>query len=344
MSVFENLPVYHQSKRLIMTRRALITGITGQDGCYLARLLLDRGYEVVGILDESRYSSLWNLAYLGILPRIRLIKAKLLDYIEVQRVLLEVRPSEVYGLAAQSSVSKSFQEPANTIKTNTEAVLNWLEAIRMLSPDVRLYHASSSEMYGNVTNACVEPTTLFNPISPYAVSKVAAHQLIRSYRTAYNVFAVSGILFNHESMLRKKGFFTRKLMDGVLDLSTESVSSLSFGNLDVRRDFGYAPDYVEAMWLMLQQGQPEDHQICTGESVSLRDIVYHVFTRMNVSTDALHIDNSLCRPAEIEDIYGVPSYATEQLSWTSHYDAFETMDLILEERLKLLHSGQFMPA
>ncbi|MCP9787691.1 GDP-mannose 4,6-dehydratase [Cyanobium sp. Maggiore-St4-Cus] len=327
-----------------MMRRALITGITGQDGCYLARLLLDRGYEVVGILDDSRYSSLWNLSYLGILPMVRLLRVKLLDYIEVQRVLLEVRPSEVYSLAAQSSVSKSFQEPAVTIKANLEAVMNWLEAIRMLSPDVRLYHASSSEMYGNVTNACVEPTTLFNPISPYAVSKVAAHQLVRSYRTAYNIFAVSGILFNHESMLRKKGFFTRKLMDGALDLSTGSVSSLSFGNLDVRRDFGYAPDYVEAMWLMLHQGQPEDQLICTGKSVSLRDIVNHVFMRMNVSTDRLHIDASLYRPAEIEDIYGAPSYATEKLSWTSHYDAFGAMDLILEERLKLLHSGQVMPA
>jgi GDPmannose 4,6-dehydratase len=268
----------------------------------------------------------------------------LLDHIEVQRVLLEVRPSEVYSLAAQSSVSKSFQEPAVTIKSNVEAVMNWLEAIRMLSPGVRLYHASSSEMYGNVTNACVEPTTLFNPISPYAVSKVAAHHLVRSYRTAYNIFAVSGILFNHESMLRKKGFFTRKLMDGALDLSAGSVSSLSFGNLDVRRDFGYAPDYVEAMWLMLQQDQPEDHLICTGKSVSLRDIVCHVFMRMNVSTDALHIDTSLYRPAEIEDIYGAPSYATKKLSWTSRYDAFGAMDLILEERLKLLHSGQVMPA
>lgn len=326
-----------------MNPRALITGITGQDGCYLARLLLERGYEVIGVLEESRYSSLWNLNYLEILPSIRLIKARLSDHIEVQRLLLETKPTEVYSLAAQSSVSASFREPALTMNVNTQSLMNWLESIRVLNPKIKLYHASSSEMYGNARDCPISQTTLFNPISPYAVSKVAAHQLVRSYRNAYGIFAVSGILFNHESALRKTGFFTRKLMDGVLRLANGELTSLSFGNLDVRRDFGYAPDYVEAMWLMLQQESPEDHLICTGSSVALRAIVDHVFRCMNLSTDALHIDHLLYRPGEIKDIYGTPRYATQKLGWRSSYDAFQTMELILEERLQMQRHGQTMP-
>jgi GDPmannose 4,6-dehydratase len=326
-----------------MDKLALITGITGQDGCYLAQLLLERGYAVIGILEESRYSSLWNLDYLGILPKIRLLKAKLSDYVEIQRLLLETKPHEVYSLAAQSSVSASFREPALTMSTNTQAVTNWLEAIRSLDPSVRFYHASSSEMYGKVDNACVTQATLFNPISPYAVSKVAAHQLVRAYRQAYGLYAVSGILFNHESVLRKVGFFTRKLMDGVLGLSNGTMQSLSFGNLDVRRDFGYAPDYVQAMWLMLQQELPEDHLICTGQSMSLRDIVVHVFQCMNVSLDAMHIDSDLYRPAEIIDICGSPDYAALKLGWSSAFNAPQTMERILEERLAMQKLGQTMP-
>lgn len=327
-----------------MDKRALITGITGQDGCYLARLMLERGYEVIGVLEESRYSSLWNLDYAGILPRIRLVKARLLDSIDVQRLLLEIKPHEVYSLAAQSSVSLSFREPAMTMSANTQGVMHWLEAIRSLDPSVLFYHASSSEMYGQVDNACVTRTTLFNPISPYAVSKVAAHQLVRAYRQAYGLYAVSGILFNHESMLRKVGFFTRKLMDGVLALASGTIKTLAFGNLDVRRDFGYAPDYVQAMWLMLQQDVPEDHLICTGVSVSLRDLVLHVFNCMNVPLEAMCIDDGLYRPAEIADIYGSTEYAHQKLGWRSSCDAKQVMERILEERLLLQKRGLVMPS
>ncbi|MEB3361755.1 MAG: GDP-mannose 4,6-dehydratase [Synechococcaceae cyanobacterium] len=325
-------------------RRALITGITGQDGSYLAQALLEQGYEVLGLLEAGRSSSLWNLDYLGVLPRIRLLKATLADSVEVQRVLLETKPTEIYSLAAQSSVSASFREPALTMTANTQPVLNWLEAIRSLNPSIRLYHASSSEMYGNVDRACVTPTTLFNPISPYAVSKVAAHQLVRAYRNAYGLYAVSGILFNHESALRKVGFFTRKLMDGALGLASRQITGLSFGNLDVRRDFGYAPDYVEAMWLMLRQSEPEDHLICSGHSVSLQEIVAHVFRCLNISIEALHIDSSLYRPAEIQDIYGTPDYAASKLGWRSSNTAFQTMERILEERLAMQQRGQRLPA
>ena len=326
-----------------MTARALITGITGQDGAYLARHLLECGTEVIGVLEEARFSSLWNLDYLGVLPRVRLLKARLGDSIDVQRLLLEVKPSEVYNLAAQSSVSASFRQPALTMQANIHPVMNWLEAIRVLAPAIRLYHASSSEMYGNVEDGCVTSDTLFNPISPYAVSKVAAHHLVRSYRRAYGIYAVSGILFNHESVLRKVDFFTRKLMDGVLGLAAGEIDSLSFGNLDVRRDFGYAPDYVQAMRLMLQQEEPGDHLICTGRSVSLREIVQCVFRCMNVSEQALHIDTSLYRPAEIADIYGSPIEAERQLGWSSSHDAFQTMETILDERLRMQKAGLVMP-
>ena len=326
-----------------MTARALITGITGQDGAYLARHLLECGTEVIGVLEEARFSSLWNLDYLGVLPRVRLLKARLGDSIDVQRLLLEVKPSEVYNLAAQSSVSASFRQPALTMQATIHPVMNWLEAIRVLAPAIRLYHASSSEMYGNVEDGCVTSDTLFNPISPYAVSKVAAHHLVRSYRRAYGIYAVSGILFNHESVLRKVDFFTRKLMDGVLGLAAGEINSLSFGNLDVRRDFGYAPDYVQAMRLMLQQEEPGDHLICTGRSVSLREIVQCVFRCMNVSEQALHIDTSLYRPAEIADIYGSPIEAERQLGWSSSHDAFQTMETILDERLRMQKAGLVMP-
>lgn len=324
--------------------KALISGITGQDGCYLAKLLLEQGYDVVGVLDPSRLSSLWNLDHVGILSKIKLIKSRLSDYDETQRLLLETKPDEVYALAAQSSVGASFGEPVLTMAANTNVVINWLEAIRTLVPKTKFYQASSSEMYGNANFPCITKDTLFNPVSPYAVSKVASHYLVRSYRDAYGIYAVSGILFNHESALRKKGFFTRKLMDGVLALADGEIDSLSFGDLSVRRDFGYSPDYVIAMWKMLQQDSPEDFLICTGESCLLSEIVLHVFGCLGVPVEALRVDSALYRPAEIADIYGSPDYAAEKLGWRSSFNVKATMERILEERLKMKAHGIVMPA
>lgn len=326
-----------------MKKKALITGITGQDGCYLAKLLLSHGYQVIGLLDQSRQSSLWGLDYVGILSDIQILPVKLDSYLEIQRLLLEVKPDEVYALAAQSSVSMSFKMPVNTMAANTNPVMNWLEAIRSLNPHIKFYQASSSEMYGVVDPPCVTENTLFNPISPYAVSKVAAHHLVRAYRNAYGIYAVSGILFNHESVLRKAGFFTRKLMDGVLALADGSIKSISFGNLDVSRDFGYSPDYVIPMWKMLQQDQPEDHLICTGESILLSDIVQHVFKCMSVPLEAMHIDPGLYRPAEINDICGSPDYAATHLGWRSSYNGYDAMERILEERVAMKAMGKILP-
>jgi len=323
--------------------KALITGITGQDGSYLARLLIHKGYEVIGVLDSSRTSNLWNLDYLDVLASVKLVSARLSEYVEIQRLLLEFRPDEVYALAAQSSVGASFGEPMLTMSANTNVVVNWLESIRTLAPKTKFYQASSSEMYGNTYLSCITKDTLFNPVSPYAVSKVAAHYLVRSYRDAYGIYAVSGILFNHESALRKKGFFSRKLMDGVLALADGEIDSLSFGNLSVKRDFGYSPDYVVPMWKMLQLDSPEDFLICTGESSSLHEIVLHVFACMGVSVDALQVDPALYRPVDIADIYGSPDYAAQKLGWRSSFNAKTAMEKILEERLRMKSSSQMMP-
>ena len=326
-----------------MSKTALITGITGQDGTYLSQLLVEQGYRVIGVLDPLRESNLWGLNYVGVLPSVTLIRANLHDFIDCQRLLLETEPNEIYHLAAQSSVSASFREPAMTMRVNTQPVINLLEAIRTLNSTIRFYHASSSEMYGRVETCPIGAKTLFNPVSPYAVSKVAAHQTVRSYRDSYSLYAVSGILFNHESALRKSGFFTRKLIESAIEIASGKRDSVSFGNLNVKRDFGFAPDYVKAMWLMLQLEEPEDFLICTGQSVSLREIVEHIFTRAGASLDAIHIDQSLYRPNEIADIYGDPSRASEVLNWKSAYNAFETMDLIVDETLRMFRDGNTSP-
>ena len=315
------------------SQRALVTGITGQDGAYLAKLLLTEGYEVAGVLAAGRESSLLGLQYLGIAGSVDLVTANLQDFAEVQSLLLRHQPTEIYHLAAQSSVSASFGEPAMTMRVNTQPVINFLEAIRTLDRSIKFYHASSSEMYGRVKACPINTSTLFNPISPYAVSKVAAHHTVRVYRDSYSLFAVSGILFNHESVLRKQGFFIRKLMDAAVDVRLGKADRITFGNIDVRRDVGYAPDYVRAMWLMLQQPTADDFLICTGRSVLLRDLIEHVLHRLELSTELIQIDPTLYRPNDIMDIYGDSSTASRRLGWTSKYNAFETMDLICDETL-----------
>jgi GDPmannose 4,6-dehydratase len=316
-------------------KHALVTGITGQDGAYLAKLLLAEGYNVTGILAAGREPSLGGLQYLGIASSVKLVTANLQDFADVQKLVLRLRPTELYHLAAQSSVSASFGEPAMTMRVNTQPVINFLEAIRTLDRSIKFYHASSSEMYGRVLSCPIDSTTLFNPVSPYAVSKVAAHHTVRVYRESYSLFAVSGVLFNHESVLRKHGFFVRKLLDAVMDVRAGNANRLSFGNIDVRRDIGYAPDYVRAMWLMLQQPTADDFLICTGRSVALRELVEHILRRAGLTTDVIQIDPALYRPNEILDIYGDATTATRRLGWTSKYDAFETMDLIFDEAMAI---------
>jgi GDPmannose 4,6-dehydratase len=315
-------------------KTALITGVTGQDGCYLTKLLLGKGYAVVGMIDPTRNSNLSGLKHVGALPVIELQQCDLLSFTDVQRVILQTEPDEIYHLAAQSSVAESFRSPAVTMHVNTRPVINLLESIRTVAKETRFYHASSSEMYGNVDQLPISEKTLFKPVSPYAVSKVAAHQTVSCYRESYDLFAVSGVLFNHESILRRKTFFTRKLIRDAIDIANGKKETIRFGNLDVRRDFGFAPAYVDAMWRMLQQPKPYDFLICSGRSVALRELVEYVFNRLEIDTNRIQIDPSLFRPSEIPDIYGTNEMAKQKLNWLYDLTAFDVMDLLIDETLK----------
>src|SRR6266550_2784790 len=258
-----------------MAKRALITGVTGQDGSYLAELLLEQGYEVTGIVRRSSAPNLWRIEHL--LDRIELRPADLLDQLSLVKVIAEVRPHELYNLAAMSFVPASWDQPMLTGEFNAQGVTRVLEAIRMVDPKIRLYQASSSEMYGKVREVPQTEMTPFYPRSPYGVSKVYGHYITVNYRESYNLFAVSGILFNHESPRRGLEFVTRKVTDGAARIKLGLAESLSLGNLSACRDWGFAGDYVRAMWLMLQQNQPDDYVIATGESHSVRELVEVAF-------------------------------------------------------------------
>ena len=317
-----------------MTKAALISGITGQDGCYLSKLLLDKGYRVTGLIDPSRNSNLSGLKYVNSLSKVQLKPCDLFSFTDVQRVILETEPDEIYHLASQSSVAESFRAPAVTMQVNTRPVINLLESIRTIAKETRLYHASSSEMFGRVEELPISEETSFRPVSPYAVSKVAAHQTVSCYRDSYDLFAVSGVLFNHESVLRREHFFTRKLIRDALAIREGKRETVSFGNLAARRDFGYAPHYVDAMWRMLQQEQPYDFLICSGQSVALQQLVEHVFQRLDLDLDRIQIDENLFRPSDIPDIFGSNEMAKSRLGWDYDLTAFDVMDLVLEETQK----------
>src|SRR5438093_9058467 len=258
-----------------MAKRAIITGITGQDGSYLAELLLEKGYEVVGTVRRSSAPNLWRIDH--ILDRITLKPADLLDVLTILRVIDEVRPQEIYNLAAMSFVPASWDQPLLTGEYNAQGVTRLLDAVRQVDPSIRFYQASSSEMFGKVREMPQRESTPFYPRSPYGVSKVFAHYITVNYRESYDLFAVSGMLFNHESPRRGLEFVTRKVTDGVARIKLGRADKLCLGNLDASRDWGFAGDYVRLMWLLLQQGRPEDYVIATGISHSVRDLVQVAF-------------------------------------------------------------------
>src|SRR4051812_17662954 len=254
-----------------MAKRALITGITGQDGSYLAELLLEKGYEVYGMIRRSSAPNLWRIQ--GIVDRVVLKPADLLDQLSLLRLVDEVRPTEIYNLAAMSFVPASWDQPMLTGEFNSQGVTRLLDAVRQVDTGIRIYQASSSEMFGKVREVPQTEQTPFYPRSPYGVSKVFAHYITVNYRESYNLFAVSGILFNHESPRRGLEFVTRKVTDGVARIKLGLADSLTLGNLGARRDWGFAGDYVRAMWLMLQQDEPDDYVVATGVSHSVQDLV-----------------------------------------------------------------------
>ena len=296
-------------------KRALITGVTGQDGSYLAEFLADRGYEVYGMVRRSSTETLERIAH--VLDRITLVQGDLLDQFSLVAVLEESQPSEVYNLGAQSFVPTSFSQPVLTAEFTAVGVTRLLEAIRMVDPTIRFYQASSSEMFGRVRETPQSETTPFHPRSPYGVAKAYGHQITVNYRESYDLFAVSGILFNHESPRRGMEFVTRKVSDGVARIKLGLAPELRLGNLDAQRDWGFAGDYVRAMWLMLQQDQPDDYVIATGESHSVRELVEVAFDHVGLRwEDYVRTDPAFLRPAEVDRLIGDATKARRALRWT----------------------------
>lgn len=317
-----------------MPKTALITGISGQDGAYLAHFLLSKGYKVVGLTRSYNQANLSGLEYLEIKYKVIIKECDLLDLSNVIAIFNEFKPDEVYNLASQSSVGLSFSQPAGTINFNTVSVINLLETIRTMYPNTRFYQASSSEMFGNADVLPITEASKIHPTSPYAISKAAAHWSVINYRESYGIFACCGILFNHESYLRSYNFFVKKVILQALKIKSGQQKSLKVGNLELKRDFGYAPDYVKAMWLMLQKECASDYIICSGQSTYLKDIVDYVFDKLNIDKNKIEVDRTLFRPNEIKDIYGDNKKAKSELLWQYDKDFFEVLDLLVDEEIK----------
>jgi GDPmannose 4,6-dehydratase len=315
--------------------KALITGVTGQDGSYLAELLLSKGYEVVGVVRRTSHHSYERIEHL--LDRIEVVAADLLDQHSLTVVLQDTRPDEVYNLAAQSYVPTSWTQPVLTGEFTALGVTRILEAIRLVHPTAKFYQASSSEMFGRVTETPQRETTSFYPRSPYGVAKVYGHWITVNYRESYNLFAVSGILFNHESPRRGIEFVTRKVTDGVARIKLGMGREIRLGNLDARRDWGYAGDYVDAMWRMLQQPSPQDYVIGTGQAHSVRDLVEAAFGHVGLDwREHVVTDPKFIRPAEVDLLLADPSKASRELAWTPSVGFRELVAMMVDADLERL--------
>jgi GDPmannose 4,6-dehydratase len=298
--------------------RALITGVTGQDGAYLSQFLLGKGYEVIGMARRSSSSDVMDerLRWLGISDRVRLVDGNLVDLSSLIRIVQEAQPDEVYNLGAQSFVKTSWNQPLLTGQVTALGAANLLEAIRIAAPRTRFYQASSSEMYGLIQEPRQSEKTPFYPRSPYAVAKLYAHWMTVNYRESFGLHASSGILFNHESPLRGIEFVTRKVTDGAVRIKLGLAKELPLGNLDAKRDWGHARDYVRAMWLMLQQETPDDYVVATGRTTTVRDMCRIAFEHVGLDyRDFVRVDPAFMRPAEVDVLLGDPSKAREKLGW-----------------------------
>jgi GDPmannose 4,6-dehydratase len=320
-------------------KKALITGISGQDGAYLAQLLLNKGYAVSGVLSHGHEHSLQRLKLLGIASKVQLFTCRLTDIGHVQKLLSQVRPKEIYNLAAISSVGLSFEKPDQTMHYNCLSVIALLEAVRRLGIDSKVYQASSSEMFGNLQHlpACEE--SLLNPISPYAISKVAGHLLVKNYRSAYKIFCCSGILFNHESVLRPVNFVTKKILSTAVRISKGSREKLILGNITIKRDWGYAPEYVRGMWLMLQQPKPDDYVIASGETHSLQEFVQLTFKNLGLRwKEHIQIDKALYRPSDIAVTKGNAAKARKAMGWKYEITFSDLITTLVKEEVQYQRS------
>ncbi len=316
-------------------KNALITGVTGQDGAYLAQFLLNKGYQVHGLVARRSSDTLWRLRELGILDAVKLLDGDMTDVSSHMRALESSQANEVYNLAAQSFVAASWNQPLLTAQVTGMGVANLLEAIRTVNPQTRFYQASTSEMFGLIQAERQSETTPFYPRSPYGVAKLYGHWLTVNYRESFKLHASSGILFNHESPLRGIEFVTRKVTDAVARIKLGKQKELRLGNIDAKRDWGFAGDYVEAMWLMLQQDTPDDYVIATGKTTTVRDMVQIAFAHVGLNyEDYLVIDPAFFRPAEVDVLLGDPAKAKTKMGWEAKTSLHELITMMVEADLR----------
>ncbi len=312
-------------------KKALICGVSGPDGTYLARLLLEKSYDVYGASRDAQANSFQNLQRLGIFDKVKKLSVAVNDFRSVLQALVQVQPDEVYNLAGQSSVGLSFEQPVETLESISIGTLNLLEAIRFIGKPIRFYNAGSSECFGDVGESAANEETPFRPRSPYAVAKAAAHWQVANYREAYNLFACTGILFNHESPLRPQRFVTRKVIAAAWRISQGSKERLSLGNISIQRDWGWAPEYVEAMWRMMQREIPADYVIATGESHSLREFVELAFAELSLDwKEFVSTDTSLLRPTDLALGRANPRKAEKELGWKAVHGMKDVVRLLVE--------------
>ena len=318
-----------------MKKSALITGVSGQDGAYLSRFLLEKGYQVYGLLARRATPTVWRLEELGVLDKVQLVDGDLTDLSSLIRILQQTQPDEIYNLGAQSFVATSWNQPILTAQVTGVSVVNLLEAVRLVNPEIRYYQASTSEMFGQAQQVPQRETTPFHPRSPYGVAKLFAHWTTINYRESFGLFACSGILFNHESPLRGLEFVTRKITDAVARIKAGKLDRLKLGNLEARRDWGFAGDYVEAMWAMLQQDQARDYVVATGRNYSVEDFCRMAFECAGLEWQSYtEVDRSLLRPAEVEVLIGDASRAKEELGWAPRISTEQLVEMMVEADLR----------
>ncbi len=318
-------------------KTAIITGITGQDGAYLSKLLLEQNYKVIGIARNLLAGNLNGLSFLNVVNDIELVEANLLDLSNIIRFFEKYKPDEIYNLAAQSSVGLSFDQPIGTLEFNIISIANILEAVKMVNKDIKVYQSSSSEMYGNVdkNKLPIDENFIIHPASPYGISKASAHWISVNYREAYNLFIACGILFNHESVLRRQNFVTKKIITSAFRIKNGEQKELRVGNISIQRDWGYVPEYVKVMWKMLNTNKPDDYVICSGEAHSLQEFIEKVFITLNLDSKKLvRPDKSLYRPVELEIIYGNPNKAKKELNWNYTMSFDELISQLIEDEIK----------
>jgi GDPmannose 4,6-dehydratase len=324
-----------------MAKCAVITGITGQDGAYLSRLLLGKGYRVVGFTPRRGSDTLWRLRELGVVDSIEFTYGDVTDLASILRVIDRYKPDELYNLAAQSFVAASWDEPAHTADVNAIGVSNALEAIRQADSRARFYQASTSEMFGKIQSQQQDEGTAFYPRSPYGVAKLYGHWITINYRESYGLHASSGILFNHESPLRGIEFVTRKITDGAARIKLGMQKELSLGNLDAKRDWGYAGDYVEAMWLMLQQDEPDDYVVASGVTTSVRDFCAIAFEHLGLRyEDHVRTDPRFFRPAEVDVLLGNAAKARKKLGWAPKTSLRDLVAMMVDADMRRLSAAR----